>query len=92
MELSEASHCLQVRKTVCVVLRDWSSFPFRACPFAEAFPASSIGPGYTSVWHRDPGGTWTFYSEASGELVAQTLTLRLMGTAAWLILGTGRIN
>lgn len=26
------------------------------------FPASSIGPGYTSVWHRDPGGAWTFYS------------------------------
>ncbi len=26
------------------------------------FPASSIGPGYTSVWHRDPGGAWTFYT------------------------------
>jgi hypothetical protein len=25
------------------------------------FPASSIGPGYTSVWHRDPEGAWTFY-------------------------------
>ena len=20
------------------------------------FPASTIGPGYTSVWHRDPSG------------------------------------
>lgn len=28
------------------------------------FPASSIGPGYTSVWHRDPGGRWAFYSDA----------------------------
>lgn len=28
------------------------------------FPASSIGPGYTSVWHRDPAGTWTFYTDA----------------------------
>jgi hypothetical protein len=24
------------------------------------FPASSIGPGYRSVWHRDPNGGWTF--------------------------------
>jgi hypothetical protein len=28
------------------------------------FPASSVGPGYTSVWHRDPGGAWTFYANA----------------------------
>jgi len=28
------------------------------------FPASSVGPGYTSVWHRDPAGAWTFYSDA----------------------------
>ena len=27
------------------------------------FPASSLGPGYTSVWHRDAGGRWTFYSD-----------------------------
>lgn len=27
------------------------------------FPASSIGPAYTSVWHRDPGGGWTFYQD-----------------------------
>lgn len=26
------------------------------------FPASSVGPGYTSVWHRTPDGRWTFYS------------------------------
>lgn len=26
------------------------------------FPASSISPGYTSVWHRNPEGRWTFYS------------------------------
>jgi hypothetical protein len=26
------------------------------------FTTSSIGPGYTSVWHRDPRGEWTFYS------------------------------
>ncbi len=28
------------------------------------FPASSVGPGYTSVWHRNPAGDWTFYADA----------------------------
>src|SRR5215510_12826233 len=32
------------------------------------FPSSSIGPGYTSVWHRDPEGRWTFYQDAPPEL------------------------
>lgn len=27
------------------------------------FPSSSVGPGYTSVWHRDPDGAWTFYTD-----------------------------
>ena len=27
------------------------------------FPASSIGPGYTSVWHRDPAGRWVIYQD-----------------------------
>lgn len=27
------------------------------------FPASSIGAGYTSVWHRDPDERWTFYQD-----------------------------
>src|SRR3990172_12687318 len=27
------------------------------------FPASSVGPGYTSVWRRTPAGDWTFYSD-----------------------------
>lgn len=25
------------------------------------FPASSVGPGYTAVWHRDPDRTWTMF-------------------------------
>ena len=25
------------------------------------FPASSVGPGYTAVWHRAPDGRWTMY-------------------------------
>jgi hypothetical protein len=32
------------------------------------FPASSIGPGYRSVWHRDPDGGWTFYQDQPAEL------------------------
>jgi hypothetical protein len=27
------------------------------------FPASSLGHGYTSVWHRDPSGAWTFWTD-----------------------------
>jgi len=27
------------------------------------FPASSVGPGYTSVWHRDPNGRWVIYQD-----------------------------
>ncbi len=26
------------------------------------FPASTFGPGYASVWHRSPGGSWTVYT------------------------------
>ncbi|WP_072812959.1 hypothetical protein [Rhodococcus zopfii] len=32
------------------------------------FPANSVGDGYTSVWHRDPDGAWTVYSDAPAEL------------------------
>ena len=32
------------------------------------FPASSVGPGFTSVWHRDPRGVWTFYSTVEPDL------------------------
>jgi hypothetical protein len=27
------------------------------------FPASSIGPAYTSIWHRDPEGRWVFWQD-----------------------------
>ena len=29
------------------------------------FPASSVGPGYHSVWIRDPAGVWTMHSTAA---------------------------
>ncbi|WP_208729905.1 hypothetical protein [Corallococcus exercitus] len=41
--------------------------PFRSGDIlaTRRFPASSIGPGYTSVWHRAPDGVWTFYADVS---------------------------
>ncbi len=40
-----------------VVLPVWST-----SSRSEDSRSSSIGPGYTFVWHRDPSGSWTFYS------------------------------
>lgn len=31
------------------------------------FPASSVGPGYISVWHRSPDGRWTFWQDVPPE-------------------------
>jgi hypothetical protein len=31
----------------------------------RSWASSSIGPPYTSVWHRDPDGGWTFWSTAA---------------------------
>jgi hypothetical protein len=30
--------------------------------------ASSVGDGYTSIWHRDPAGRWTFFQSAPAEI------------------------
>lgn len=32
------------------------------------FPTNSVGAGYTSVWHRDPDGAWTMYSDVPPEV------------------------
>jgi hypothetical protein len=32
------------------------------------WPASSIGPGYASAWHRDPDGRWTFYTDIDPQI------------------------
>lgn len=47
-----------------------SGYGVMGLPFAgghvlglRRFPASSIGPGYFSVWHRDPAGRWDFYAD-----------------------------
>jgi hypothetical protein len=45
----------------------FSGYAVMGVPFAAGdvlalrhFPASSLGAGYTSVWHRDPDGRWVF--------------------------------
>jgi hypothetical protein len=30
--------------------------------------ASSVGDPFTSIWHRDPSGHWTFYESIAGEV------------------------
>ena len=30
--------------------------------------ASSVGDRFTSIWHRDPSGRWTFYESVSSEI------------------------
>lgn len=52
---------------------DWERFhgyavvglPFRSGHILamRRFPVTSIGPGYTSVWHRDPAGRWVIYQD-----------------------------
>lgn len=32
------------------------------------FPASSVGPAYQSVWHRDPHGRWTFFQDVAPDV------------------------
>jgi hypothetical protein len=32
------------------------------------FPATSFGPRFRALWHRDPAGAWTFYSTAPAQL------------------------
>lgn len=42
------------------------------------FPASSVGSGYSSVWHRGPDGRWTFYADVA----PQQACTRYFGLAA----------
>ena len=53
----------------------FSGYVVMSLPFASGdvlalrrWPAASIGSAYTSVWHRSPEGTWTFYSDAPDDV------------------------
>ena len=48
----------------------FAGFGVMGLPFASGhvlamrrFPASSVGPGYTSVWHRGPDSRWDFWQD-----------------------------
>jgi hypothetical protein len=50
----------------------FSGYGVMGLPFASGhvlalrrFTASSVGPGYTSVWHRTPRGEWVFYADVA---------------------------
>lgn len=52
----------------------FSGYGVIGLPFASGhilalrrFPASSLGYGYSSVWHRTPEGRWTFWSDVAPE-------------------------
>ena len=49
-----------------------SVYGVESCPFASGdilcsrhVMASSFGPAYTAIWHRDPDGDWHFYQDVS---------------------------
>ena len=43
------------------------------------WPASSLGQSYTSVWHRNPEGRWTFIQDAPPKLACT----RYFGSEVW---------
>ena len=52
----------------------YAGYGIMGLPFASGhvlamrrFPASSVGPAYTSIWHRDPGGGWEFWQDQPDE-------------------------
>jgi hypothetical protein len=52
----------------------FTGFGVMGIPFASGHvlalrrvTASSIGPAYTSVWHRDPAGRWTFWQDQAAD-------------------------
>ena len=52
----------------------FAGYGIMGLPFASGhvlamrrFPASSVGPAYTSIWHRDPGGGWEFWQDQPDE-------------------------
>jgi hypothetical protein len=53
----------------------FAGFAIPGQPFASGdvlclrrFRTSTIGPGYSAVWHRSPAGEWTVYTSVAAEL------------------------
>jgi hypothetical protein len=66
------------------------------------FAASSIGPAYTSVWHRSPGGDWTFFQDAEpqqacsryfgsaiADVILQDISVEWTGPRSFTVRGDG---
>ena len=52
-----------------------SGYGVMGLPFASGYilglrrwTTSSVGESFTSIWHRDPGGRWTFYESVRCEV------------------------
>lgn len=43
--------------------------------------ASSVGPAYRAIWHRDPGGHWTIHTTGAPELTCPRYFDSVTGTA-----------
>lgn len=89
----------------------FSGYGVMGLPFASGhvlalrrFPASSLGYGYSSVWHRDPSGRWTFWSdvppgescarffgEAIDEVAVESITVQWAGPRALRVVVGDRI-
>jgi hypothetical protein len=53
----------------------FSGYAVMSVPFSSGhvlglrrFPVTSVGPGYTSVWLRDPAGAWTIYTTVPADV------------------------
>ncbi|MFI7742572.1 hypothetical protein [Kocuria rhizosphaericola] len=46
------------------------------------FPVTSVGPGYTSVWWRDPAGAWTMWTDADPGLSCPRYFGRALSSAS----------
>lgn len=62
------------------------------------FPTSSVGPGYISIWYRNPEGQWTFYQNvppqqacsryfgaAVSEVLLREITIEWTGTHSFTV-------
>lgn len=70
---------------------DLRGFAVVGLPFAAGdllalrhIPTTTFGPGYSSVWHRTPGGAWTIYTTTTPELSCP----RFVGAAASRVMET----
>ncbi len=74
MNLAALAHAAESASLPSGNAERFAGYGVMGLPFASGhvlamrrFPASSVGPGYTSVWHRTPSGDWTFWQDQAPE-------------------------